>query len=76
MYGTLFSKVYDAFGWNFYPEEFAELLLKWMQEKEIRVERMLDIGCGTGVLCHFTASLAAHCGKHRGAWDGSFRGND
>ena len=32
MYGTLFSKVYDAFGWNFYPEEFAELLLKWMQE--------------------------------------------
>ena len=52
MYGTLFSKVYDAFGWNFYPEEFAELLLKWMQENEIRVERMLDIGCGTGVLCH------------------------
>ena len=52
MYGTLFSKVYDAFGWNFYPEEFAELLLKWMQENEIRVESMLDIGCGTGVLCH------------------------
>ena len=23
-----------------------------MQENEIRVERMLDIGCGTGVLCH------------------------
>ena len=52
MYGTLFSKVYDAFGWNFYPEEFAKLLLKWMQENEIRVESMLDIGCGTGVLCH------------------------
>ena len=52
MYGTLFSKVYDAFGWNFYPEEFAELLLKWMQENGIRVESMLDIGCGTGVLCH------------------------
>ena len=52
MYGTLFSKVYDAFGWNFYPEEFAELLLKWMKENEITVRSMLDIGCGTGVLCH------------------------
>lgn len=52
MYGTLFSKVYDAFGWNFYPEEFGELLLKWMKENEITVRSMLDIGCGTGVLCH------------------------
>lgn len=52
MYGTLFSKVYDAFGWNFYPEEFAELLLKWMEENAIAVTSMLDIGCGTGVLCH------------------------
>ena len=52
MYGTLFSKLYDAFGWNFYPEEFAQLLLKWMEEQHINVRSMLDIGCGTGVLCH------------------------
>ena len=30
MYSEIFSKVYDAFGWNYYPESFAQLLLKWI----------------------------------------------
>ena len=51
MYSDLFSRVYDAFGWNYYPEEFAVLLQRWMEKNQIRVQSMLDIGCGTGVLC-------------------------
>ena len=51
MYSEIFSKVYDAFGWNYYPESFAQLLLKWIEEKGITVKNMLDLGCGTGVLC-------------------------
>lgn len=51
MYSDLFSKVYDAFGWNYYPESFAQLLLRWIEEQKIPVKDMLDIGCGTGVLC-------------------------
>ena len=31
MYSDLFSRVYDAFGWNYYPEEFAVLLQRWME---------------------------------------------
>ena len=51
MYSDLFSRVYDAFGWNYYPEEFAVLLQRWMEKNQICVQSMLDIGCGTGVLC-------------------------
>lgn len=32
MYSDLFSRVYDAFGWNYYPEEFAVLLQRWMEK--------------------------------------------
>lgn len=51
MYSDLFSRVYDAFGWNYYPEAFAELLLGWIRKNDMDVQSMLDIGCGTGVLC-------------------------
>ena len=51
MYSDVFSRVYDAFGWNYYPESFAQLLLHWIEEMGITVESMLDLGCGTGVLC-------------------------
>ncbi|MBC8573140.1 class I SAM-dependent DNA methyltransferase [Jingyaoa shaoxingensis] len=51
MYSDIFSRVYDAFGWNYYPESFAQLLLRWIEEMEIKVKSMLDLGCGTGVLC-------------------------
>lgn len=45
MYSDLFSRVYDAFGWNYYPEEFAVLLQRWMEKNQIRAQSMLDIGC-------------------------------
>lgn len=51
MYSDIFSRVYDAFGWNYYPESFAQMLLEWIEENKITVKTMLDLGCGTGVLC-------------------------
>ena len=38
MYSEVFCKVYNEFGWNFYPEIFGEQLLTWIREKGIRVE--------------------------------------
>lgn len=55
MYSDIFSKVYDAFGWNYYPESFAQLLQRWIREQQITVHSMLDLGCGTGVLCSIMA---------------------
>lgn len=51
MYSDVFCKVYDAFGWNYYPEAFAQQLLLWLADRQIRVRRCLDLGCGTGILC-------------------------
>ncbi len=41
MYSDIFSKVYDAFGWNYYPESFAQLLQCWIREQQITVNSML-----------------------------------
>ena len=51
MYSDVFCKVYNEFGWNYYPEAFGEQLLKWMEEKGIRPKTAMDLACGTGVLC-------------------------
>lgn len=51
MYGSLFCRVYNEFGWNEYPRVFGEQLLRWLDQKEIKVRSALDLGCGTGVLC-------------------------
>ena len=51
MYSDAFCKVYNQFGWNYFPEAFAGQLLLWMKEKGVSVRRSLDLGCGTGVLC-------------------------
>ena len=46
MYSDLFSRVYDAFGWNYYPEEFAVLLQRWMEKNQIRVQSVCSAaGC-------------------------------
>ncbi len=71
MYSDLFSRVYDAFGWNYYPEEFAVLLQRWMEKNQIRVQSMLDIGCGTGVPPQQDACVWDGC-----TGNGSLRGND
>jgi len=51
MYSDIFCKVYNEFGWNYYPEAFGEQLIQWMQEQNFHPETSMDLACGTGVLC-------------------------
>ena len=51
MYSDVFCKVYNTFGWNYYPEIFGQQLLIFLQRKGLRPKNALDLGCGTGVLC-------------------------
>ena len=51
MYSDVFCKVYNEFGWNYYPEIFGEQLMKWVTAEGIRPKCALDLACGTGVLC-------------------------
>ena len=51
MYSDVFCKVYNEFGWNYYPEIFGEQLTEWIERKGIKVSKSLDLACGTGVLC-------------------------
>lgn len=51
MYSDVFCKVYNEFGWNYYPEIFGEQLLGWLKENNIRPATAMDLACGTGVLC-------------------------
>ena len=56
MYSDLFCKVYNVFGWNYYPEIFGQQLLQWLEEKDIHPRSCLDLGCGTGILCEILHS--------------------
>ena len=51
MYSDVFCKVYNEFGWNYYPEIFGEQLLEWLRRHDVRPESVMDLACGTGVLC-------------------------
>ena len=51
MYSEVFCKVYNEFGWNYYPEIFGEQLLAWLERKPLQPGKTLDLACGTGVLC-------------------------
>ena len=51
MYSDVFCRVYNEFGWNYYPEIFGQQLLAWLQLHEIRPHNALDLACGTGILC-------------------------
>ena len=51
MYSDVFCKVYNEFGWNYYPEIFGEQLLEWLERQKIRPRTAMDLACGTGVLC-------------------------
>ncbi len=51
MYSNAFCKVYNEFGWNYFPEAFGEQLLIWLEQNHVEVKSSLDLGCGTGVLC-------------------------
>ena len=51
MYSDVFCKVYNEFGWNYYPEIFGEQLLEWLRQHNVKPGTSLDLACGTGVLC-------------------------
>lgn len=51
MYSDVFCKVYNEFGWNYYPEIFGQQLLQWLQSNGIKPRTALDLACGTGILC-------------------------
>lgn len=61
MYSDVFCKVYNEFGWNYYPEAFGQQLLEWLSRKELHPKTAMDLGCGTGVLCRIlrNAGIAA-----------------
>ena len=51
MYSDVFCKVYNEFGWNYYPEIFGEQLLQWLKNHGITPKTSMDLACGTGILC-------------------------
>ena len=51
MYSDVFCKVYNEFGWNYYPEIFGEQLLQWLKLQNLQPRSSLDLACGTGILC-------------------------
>lgn len=51
MYSDVFCKVYNEFGWNYYPEIFGEQLLVWLKRNDLQPKSSLDLACGTGILC-------------------------
>ena len=51
MYSDVFCKVYNEFGWNYYPEIFGQQLLQWLENQGIRPWNAMDLACGTGILC-------------------------
>ena len=51
MYSDVFCKVYNAFGWNYYPEVFGQQLLQWLGRNDVHPKTAMDLACGTGILC-------------------------
>ena len=51
MYSDVFCKVYNEFGWNYYPEIFGQQLLQWLDEHGVKPRTSMDLACGTGILC-------------------------
>lgn len=51
MYSNAFCKIYNEFGWNYFPEAFGQQLLTWIRQHQVPVRTSMDLACGTGVLC-------------------------
>ena len=78
MYSDVFCKVYNEFGWNYYPEAFGQQLLKWLDWRGLKPENCMDLGCGTGILCeilHNSGICAAGMDFSSGMIDIARQGN-
>ncbi len=51
VYSKAFCKVYNEFGWNYFPEAFGEQLMIYLERHGIQVKTSMDLACGPGVLC-------------------------
>lgn len=51
MYSNAFCKVYNEFGWNYFPHAFGEQLIEWIGRNGVSVRTSMDLACGTGILC-------------------------
>ena len=51
MYSDVFCKVYNEFGWKYYPEIFGQQLLQWLPRSGVNPRTSMDLACGTGILC-------------------------
>ncbi len=60
MYSDVFCRVYNEFGWNYYPEAFGQQLLRWMEAKGFAPKTSLDLACGTGILCELLHRQGIH----------------
>ena len=60
MYSDVFCRVYNEFGWNYYPEAFGQQLLQWLARRGLTVRTALDLACGTGVLCRILKAAGIH----------------
>ena len=56
MYSDVFCKVYNEFGWNYYPEIFGQQLLVWLDRNGLQPKTAMDLACGTGILCEILHS--------------------
>ena len=56
MYSDVFCKVYNEFGWNYYPEIFGQQLLTWLKRHDVQPKSSMDLACGTGILCEILYS--------------------
>ena len=50
MYSEVFCRVYNEFGWNYYPEIFGQELLQWLSRRGLTPKTAMDLACGTGIL--------------------------
>ncbi len=50
MYSDLFCKIYNEFGWNYFPEAFGEQLLEWLHLHNLHPRTCVDLACGPGIL--------------------------
>ena len=57
MYSGAFCRVYNEFGWNYFPEAFGQQLIEWMKINGVQAKTCMDLGCGTGVLCETLADV-------------------
>ena len=78
MYSDVFCKVYNEFGWNYYPEIFGEQLLEWLRRNDVKPRNAMDLACGTGILCeilHKSGVQASGMDFSAGMIDIARRGN-